>query len=182
MKRLGAILALMASAITQPFLVLAQDVIADELPRPLPISRALWTDHDGLIVAGFAALAAALLTWAVVRLLEPPPDARGLAMERIERARRLCNGGDPRAVAHEVSEAVRAYAEARFAVHAPLLSTEELLSVLAQGASPQEPWRAPLADFLVCSELARHGAAPLSRTEIDALLESARAFVLADAR
>lgn len=176
MKRLGTLLVLFVSVVAEPILVFAQDVMASELPRPLTLLE----DHDGLFVAGFAALAAALLTWAVIRLLQPAPDARSLALERIERVRRAGTKDDPVALARELGEALRAYAEARFAVHAPLASTEELLSALAQDASPQQPWRGPLADFLVCSELARSDAAPLHPAELEALLESARAFVLSD--
>lgn len=180
MKRLGAALVLIASAATEPFLGLAQDAFAQDVPRRLP--GALVDDRDALVIAAFAALAAALLAWAVVRLLASPPDARRVALDRIDRARRLGPSAGPRALAHEVSEAVRAYAEARFSVHAPLLSTDALLSGLAQAASPLEPWRGPLADFLVCADLARSGVSPLSASELDALLGSARAFVLSEER
>lgn len=179
-KRASALLVLVASAVSQPLLVLAQDAI--DL-RPLPISTLFFRDHEAMVMAGFAALAAALLTWAVIRLLGMPRDARTVALERIDRARAMAGQAGTSAFAHEVSEAVRAYVESRFAVHAPLLTTEELLTDLARDEdSPLARSRGALADFLVCCDLAKFGRTPLGPREMDALVESARAFVLESER
>lgn len=176
-RPVGVAFALGASLLTQPLLALAQSAIGDDLPRPLPVPRALWDEHAALLTVGFAALAAALLSWALLRLLANS-DPRRAALHRIERARRTGRGAEGQAFASELGEAVRAYVEVRFAVHAPSLSTEAVLADLAQAESAGgAPWRAPLADFLVCADLAKDGAAPLSAPERDALVDSARQFV-----
>lgn len=177
LRPVGVALALGASLFTQPLLALAEDALGDDLPRPLPVPRALWDEHAALLTVGFAALSVALLSWALLRLLAKP-DPRRAALHRIERARETGDRAGGQAFARELADAVRAYVEVRFAVHAPSRSTEAVLADLAQAESAGgAPWRAPLADFLVCSDLAKHGAAPLSASERDALVDSARQFV-----
>lgn len=181
MKGHAGVYVVIASAVTEPLLGLAQDSIADDIRDirgPLPIGGPWWAQYESFVLAGLAGLAAALLVWALIRLFQPAADPRAVALDRIQRARALAPQIGAKPFAHEVSEAVRAYVEARFDVHAREQTTEELLAALAQDeSSPLSRWRGPLADFLVCCDLAKFGGAALSVHEMDALADSARELV-----
>ncbi len=180
MKRL-AVLVVLASPLSRPLLGFAQAALREDIRDirgPLPAVPAWWQGHESLIVALAAGLVAGMVTWAVVRLTQRASDPRRVAIERIENARALARSAGAKAFAHEVSEAVRAYVEARFHIRAPRRTTEELLAELAQApGSPLVRWRAPLADFLVSCDLVKFGGVSLREDEIDALVQSARTFV-----
>lgn len=180
MKRL-AILLVLLSPITRPLLGFAQAALAQDIRDirgPLAEPPAWWQAHESLLIALIAGALAGVATWIAVHLLRRAADPRRVAIERVEAARALARARGAKVFAHEVSEAVRAYVEARFQIHAPLCTTEELLSELAQDeASPLARFRAPLADFLVSCDLVKFGGVALREDEIDALVESARAFV-----
>lgn len=181
----GGLVVVLVSAATEPLLGLAQDSFASDIRDirgPLPMPEPWWSQYESFLVAGLAGLAAALLAWALVRLFQPAPDPRAQAIARIDRARAMAPQLGAKPFVHEVSEAVRAYVEARFDVHAREQTTEELLATLAQDeASPLARFRGPLADFLVSCDLVKFGAASLSAAEIDALADSARLLVVESA-
>lgn len=135
-----------------------------------------WAGLEGWALAvaiAAVALVGIALLW---RRLRRPKDARRLALAKIAEAE--ARASNAKAFAQEVSEAVRAYIEARFGVHAPRRTTEELLEALAEDeASPLERYRPLLAAFLARCDLAKFGGAHLTSSDREALAESARGFV-----
>ncbi len=180
MKR-AAIALVLFSPLSRPLLGFAQAVLEDDIRDirgPLPAPPAWWQEHESLMIARVAGLLAGVVAWIAVRLMSRAADPARVALDRLEAARAIAHRAGAKAFAHEVSEAVRAYVEARFAVRAPQRTTEELLSELAQDeGSPLARFRGSLADFLVCCDLAKFGGLTLREDEIDALVESARTFV-----
>jgi hypothetical protein len=103
-----------------------------------------------------------------------------LALEELEAARRLMQPEQARAFSIAVSEVVRDYIEKSFPVRAAHRTTEEFLRDLA--TSPDSPLLAHqpvLADFLGHCDLAKFARWILSVPQMEAMLHSASAFILA---
>lgn len=155
----------------------AADDIRD-IHGPLAAPAPWWDGlgpHVGLLLA--CALCC-LLGLALRRFLQRPKSPSQLAIARIDAAEaQLAQWGATR-VAEEVTEAVRALLEARFSVHAPRRTTEELLSLLASDPeSPLRALRARLSELLVSVDLVKYAGAGLDREEAQRLASLARELV-----
>lgn len=132
---------------------------------------------------GVAVVVLLLLAWLAVRAIVRRRRARALsaseiALRRIERARALLATGSSAEFSAEVSDAVRAYIEARFALRASHRTTEEFLhELLAAEASPICAHRDALADFLSLCDLAKFARLVLDPSHADSMIDSARRFV-----
>jgi hypothetical protein len=137
-----------------------------------------------LLAAGavtlFLALGAATY-WLVRRLRRGRvKSAAELALERLERARRLARSGNAAELSAEASDAVRQYIETRFALRAAHRTTEEFLhDLLDGGPSPIAPHRQPLAEFLGACDLAKFARFEISVERMGAMIDTAQAFVRA---
>jgi hypothetical protein len=143
-----------------------------------PPSHAIWP----WLLAGFGLIAvvtAMLLVrrWRARRRV--PADVA--ALRALEAARPAIEGGDAHAFSTEVSDAVRTYVEAAFALRAPQRTTDELLAELMSDGSPVAAHRAELGTFLGYCDLAKYARWSLSRTDMTGMLTSAETFVRATA-
>jgi hypothetical protein len=140
--------------------------------RPSP----WWAVGAGAVLAT-AAVGGALWSRRGRRLA--PPDVRALRALADQRA---LVGEDARGFAVAVSETVRAYLEEAFAVHAPRLTTDELLArLVADRSGPLAPVQFELTEFLRQCDLAKFAGAALSPARMNAMLDSAEALVRATA-
>ncbi|HEX4418132.1 MAG TPA: DUF4381 family protein [Kofleriaceae bacterium] len=132
----------------------------------------------------FAALVAmaAVIVLAIRKLRRRAVPADVAALRALEAARPLIEGGDPRGFSSQVSTAVRDYVEHAFGVHAPKLTTEELLAdLMADPTSKVAPHRGELGTFLEFCDLAKYARWSLSRADMTGMLDSAEVFVRATA-
>jgi hypothetical protein len=95
----------------------------------------------------------------------------------LDAARELIERGDALGFSTRVSAAVRGYVEDAFALHAPKLTTEELLGTLMTDHSPVAAHREQLGTFLEFCDLAKYARWSLSRGDMTGMLDSARAFI-----
>ncbi len=101
-----------------------------------------------------------------------------LALDQLEAARSLMQPEHAREFSICVSEVVRNYIEVRFATRAAHRTTEEFLhDCLAEADSPLAGHRPLLGDFLHHCDLAKFARWVLSVPEMEAMLQSASAFV-----
>ncbi|HTP38125.1 MAG TPA: hypothetical protein VMI92_00980 [Steroidobacteraceae bacterium] len=109
----------------------------------------------------------------------PPHD---IALRRLEAIRSLMRPEAARDFSIAASDIVRAYVEQRFRIMAAHRTTEEFLHdlLLPSGVS-LAAHRGALAAFLHHCDLAKFGGCALSGPNMEAMYESARAFVLATA-
>jgi hypothetical protein len=108
--------------------------------------------------------------------------AAEVALERLERARALARGGRAAELAAELSDAVRAYIEARFALRAAHRTTEEFLrDLVVASASPVAAHRQPLGDFLEACDLAKFARFAIDVEHMGAMVDAAQSFVRATA-
>ncbi|HZR85093.1 MAG TPA: DUF4381 family protein [Candidatus Binatia bacterium] len=108
----------------------------------------------------------------------PPRTPEEIALERLERARRLMEPARAREFGAAVSDAVRLYVEDRFRARAAHRTTEEFLRDLARGDEPAlVRQRELLGDFLAHCDLAKFARLPLAHPEMEAMHASARRFV-----
>ena len=100
-------------------------------------------------------------------------------LERLERAKTLMQPATGREFGIAASEAIRNYIEKRFEVIATQRTTEEFLQTLLQ--SPNETLarhRSRLGQFLQQCDFVKFAGASLTVTDMEALFQSARGFVL----
>ncbi len=115
------------------------------------------------------------LAW---RWLHRPRNPMRRALDRIDSARGLASQGQVAAFADELSDALRAYIEERFEVHAPRQTTDELLVELAaDDGSPLRKHRHELGAFLRICDEAKFGGYEIESQAMDALAAAARDFV-----
>jgi hypothetical protein len=132
---------------------------------------------------GAGVLLAVLLGYLGYRLicrhrLERAKSAAEIALQRIERARAALNALTSAEFSAEVSNAVRVYIEARFALLAAHRTTEEFLrDLLGAEASPIATHRDTLEDFLSWCDLAKFARLALTPSHADAMVDAARRFV-----
>jgi hypothetical protein len=102
-----------------------------------------------------------------------------LALDRLEAARELMAPDTVREYAFAVSEIIRGYIEQRFGEKAAHRTTEEFLSdLLHQTDTPLAAHHDLLADFLNHCDLPKFARWQLSGSEMEAMHDSARAFIL----
>jgi hypothetical protein len=103
-----------------------------------------------------------------------------IALEQLEKARRLMQPEQARAFSIAVSEIVRDYIEKSFPVPAAHRTTEEFLRDLAtRPDSPLAAHQPVLADFLRHCDLAKFARWVLSVPQMEAMLQSAGTFIVA---
>jgi hypothetical protein len=101
-----------------------------------------------------------------------------VALERLEAARELMRPAQAREFSIAVSEIVRSYIELRFATRAAHHTTQEFLHDCVAGLdSPLAEHREALGNFLYHCDLAKFARWVLSIEEMEAMLQSACAFV-----
>lgn len=153
-----------------------EDIREIRSPRSLPNPWA-W--------AAYAAGALALMTGAFGvwlwfrrdRFIEKLPYE--LALEQLEDARRYLTAGQAREFCVAVSEIIRGYIELRFNTRAAHRTTEEFLrDLIHEKRDLLVTHRDPLAQFLQHCDMAKFALWRFSVPEMEAMLSSARSFVL----
>lgn len=100
-------------------------------------------------------------------------------LERLEAIRPLMSPTTAREFGIAASEVIRSYIERRFDVIATQRTTEEFLQTLLQGSNETlTRHRTLLAEFLQKCDFVKFAGASLAVTDMQALLQSARDFVL----
>ena len=145
-------------------------------------------NYGGWLALGIAAVLAFGFFLVVRRRLHPTaidatetsgPELWDVVLAELERLTPLLSREHSRDYAIRSTGILRRYIEARYALHAPTLATEEFL-VMA-GGSPTLPadHRASLREFLELCDLLKFGRYLASATELEPLHAAAVAFVLA---
>jgi hypothetical protein len=153
-----------------------------DIRGPKPIDNGWFV--PALVLAGLLVAAGAYAAWRWHSRRRRSPDRTPLdiARERLERARQLQQQGLGREFSIEVSSTVREYIESRFQVMAAHRTTDEFLHDLLESADPVlAAHRALLENFLQSCDLAKFGGGNLSIENMEALLHSARRFVVESA-
>ncbi len=102
-----------------------------------------------------------------------------LTLERLEGTRALMDPATAREFGIAASEVVRNYIEKRFDVIATQRTTEEFLQTLLQSSNEAlARHRSLLAQFLQQCDFVKFAGTSLAVTDMEALLQSARGFVL----
>jgi hypothetical protein len=134
-----------------------------------------------LVGALLVMLCAAYAIW---RYLHRDAHHRNLSLseqtlERLEGTRPLMHPATAREFGIAASEVIRSYIETRFDVIATQRTTEEFLQTLLQGSNETlTRHRTLLAEFLRQCDFVKFAGASLAVTDMQALLQSARGFVL----
>lgn len=132
---------------------------------------------------GFGALVAAGLAYGGWRLLRKKSRAKlpyEIALGKLLAARELLTPDQGRLFSDLVSEVVRSFVEQTFPVRAAHRTTQEFLSdLVAQVDGPLAEHRDRLGEFLGHCDLAKFAMWELSIPQMEAMLQSARDFILA---
>jgi uncharacterized protein DUF4381 len=106
-----------------------------------------------------------------------------IALQRLEEIRTLMQPARAREFSTAVSDIVRSYIEQRFAIGVTRRTTEEFLRDLLEAAnSPLARHQSLLGEFLQQCDLVKFAGIALNVQNMEALSQSARAFVLATAK
>ena len=151
-----------------------------DIRGPKTLSLGLWALTGvvaGLIVASlYAAYAIRRRRRAIAG---PDLTLAEQTLERLEGARPLMRPDTAREFGIATSEAIRDYIEKRFEVGATQRTTEEFLQSLLRGSNEALVRHRPLlAHFLQQCDLVKFAGASLAASDLQALFESARGFVL----
>jgi len=138
------------------------------------------------IVTGLiaAAVVIAICTYLIQRRRRGAPTARTVTLleqtlEGLEATRSLMRPATAREFGSAASEVVRTYIEKRFSVVATQRTTEEFLQALLQGSNETLARHRPLlAEFLQKCDYVKFAGASLEESDMEALFQSARTFVL----
>jgi hypothetical protein len=154
-----------------------QDDIFDIRP-PIHIpGEIFWT---GWAVGTFAAAALGCGTWRLLRGKLRAKLPYEIALEKLLAARQFLSPEQAHAFSDLVSEVVRSFVEQTFPVRAAHRTTEEFLSdLVGQIDSPLAGHRGTLGEFLGHCDLAKFARWQLSVPQMEAMLQSARDFILA---
>ncbi len=152
--------------------------VADDIrdlhgPIAVPPAHAWWP----YAIAALVVLAIGLTIRHIVRWRRRAVPADLQALLALDAARERIERGDAHGFSTQVSGAVRRYVEVAFALHAPRLTTDELLATLMTDHSPVAGQRDALARFLTFCDLAKYARWSLSRADMTGMLDSAEAFV-----
>lgn len=169
-----------AAALAQAAPTAAPVVVEDirDVREPIFDPAPWWEVAMPYALGALGALALYFVVRYVWRFLHRPRNPMQRALARIDNARRLAREGQVAAFADELSEALRAYIEERFEVHAPRKTTDELLTELvADEASVLRAYRDELGAFLRICDEAKFGGYEIEAQAMDALAAAARDFV-----
>ncbi|MEO7109280.1 MAG: DUF4381 family protein [Polyangiaceae bacterium] len=145
-----------------------------------PIAIPYWWIHLAEGVAVVLAIAAIYGIYRAIRRYRKThaKTFAQIALERIERARQLLTTHSSAEFSAEVSDAVRAYIEARFSLRASHRTTEEFLrDLLDTSSSPIASHRDALEEFLSWCDLAKFARLAVSTENANAVTVAARQFV-----
>ena len=109
-------------------------------------------------------------------------DAEEDALAELTRLFSLIDEERSRPYALESSAIIRRYIERRFALAAPLRSTEEFLAEARQAPQLHADFQKLLADFLSCCDVLKFARTVADRSELTQLHEAATHFVTETAR
>jgi hypothetical protein len=113
----------------------------------------------------------------------PPLLPHELALQRLEAIRSLMQPSSVREFSTAVSDIIRGYIEQRFDVTATRRTTEEFLrDLLGNSNESLARQQGLLGDFLHQCDFVKFAALSLTLNNMESLLQSARAFVLATAK
>jgi hypothetical protein len=154
-----------------------QDDIFDIRP-PIHIpGEIFWA---GWAVGTFAAAALGYGAWRLLRGKLRAKLPYEIALEKLLAARQFLSPEQARAFSDLVSEVVRSFVEQTFPVRVAHRTTEEFLSdLVGQIDSPLAGHRGTLGKFLGHCDLAKFARWQLSVPQMEAMLQSARDFILA---
>lgn len=157
-----------------------QDDIFDIRP-PIHIpAEIFWT---GWAAGALAATALGYGGWRLLRGKLRVKLPYEVALEKLLAARQFLSPEQARAFSGLVSEVVRSFIEQTFTVRAAHRTTEEFLSdLVADTDSPLAEHRGTLDEFLGHCDLAKFARWQLSVPQMEAMLQSARDFILAVGR
>jgi hypothetical protein len=148
------------------------------------IRAAKTVPHSWLPAVLVGALLAALVAYFIWRRSHREVRPRDLTLSeqilaRLELTRPLMRPETAREFGIAASEVVRTYLEKRFEVIATQRTTEEFLQTLLQSSNARlAKHRALLAEFLQQCDFVKFAGASLAVADMEALLTSARSFVL----
>jgi hypothetical protein len=154
-----------------------------DIRGPKPIAS-VWL-VPALALAGLLVVGGAYSYWRWNRRRQgfPRKSPSAIALERLERARTLMQPSRGREFSIEASSIVRDYIETRFQVRATHLTTDEFLREhLEASQSLLAAHRDLLGEFLQSCDLAKFGGWNLMEQNMEAMLQSARRFVIESAR
>lgn len=147
------------------------------LHGPVEIRSTPW----GAIFAGAAALglcaAGALLLSRLNRRKRRPATPEALAAERLALARRHLDANRPREYAIESSDALRAYLEAVYGLHASKQTSDEFLRALLRAPDAVRDHEERLHAFMTACDAAKFGRRALSRPEMEKMHAAAAAVI-----
>jgi hypothetical protein len=148
-------------------------------PKAMPVGS--WLVPAVLVGALLVALCVAYVIW---RRRQRGAPRRNLTLseqtlERLEGTRPLMQPATAREFGIAASEVIRNYIEKRFDVIATQRTTEEFLQTLLQSSNEALARHRPLlAEFLQQCDFVKFAGTSLASTDMEALLQSARGFVL----
>lgn len=154
-------------------------------PFDLPPEPAGWGVVLGVALAALALAGAALALRFTLRRREehrrspPPPPAHEVALAELKEIREsgLLEEGRVSEYTDRVSDVLRRYLEARYALPAPERTTEEFLDEVARAPVLDRARKRFLADYLAQCDLVKFAAADPGRRELEGLFESSVKFV-----
>ena len=152
-----------------------------EIRGPKSVLAGSWVVPAVLVGTLLVALGAAYVIWRR-RHREVRPRNLTLSeqtLERLEGARPLMQPATAREFGIAASEVIRNYIEKRFDVIATQRTTEEFLQTLLQSSNEAlARHRSLLEEFLQQCDFVKFAGASLAVTDMEALFQSARGFVL----
>jgi hypothetical protein len=168
----------------------SQDSVTN--PRDITGTIALSQRWPPWAIGLTAGAAAALLiggwllfrAWRAGRMRPAPPELpEVLALRALQAlaARDWIAAGQAREYYYRLSEIVRQYIEARFALAAPEMTTEEFLAQLLRDRSALPYDAGRLGEFLEACDMVKYAALEPGQAEATRALEAARAFIHATA-
>jgi hypothetical protein len=134
----------------------------------------------GWVAGALAVTALGYGGWRLLRGKLRPKMPYEVALEKLMAARQFLRPEQARAFSDLVSEVVRSFVEQTFPVRAAHRTTEEFLSdLVAHTDGPLASYRGTLGEFLGHCDLAKFAMWQLSVPQMEAMLQSARDFILA---
>lgn len=158
-----------------------QDIHDIRPPFHIPQDWLWWAGGAGC--CALAALAVAVWRWRRRRVTWAHASADELALERLREARALRSPEHARVFSIAVSGALRSYIEQRFNIQAGRRTTTEFLrDCLTEPGGPLARHAEQLGQFLGYCDLAKFAGWALSASEMEDMLVSGIAFVIATAK
>ena len=112
------------------------------------------------------------------RRLRPSKSPYELTLEELEGIRRsFAQGGDVKEYYVRISDCVRYYIEITFSINSPEMTTEEFLNSVRDSGVLSAEHKRLLKDFLLACDLVKFAQYAPTRSEIEAVFDSAKKFV-----